>query len=73
MIRLFALTFVLAVASSAQALPVGPVEPDSILIQARQACGAGMHMVNGVCIRTPARRQAARCAVGRRMVNGRCV
>jgi hypothetical protein len=30
----------------------------------RNACGPGLHMVNGVCIRTPARRAASRCARG---------
>jgi hypothetical protein len=30
----------------------------------RHACGPGLHMVNGVCIRTPARRAASRCARG---------
>jgi hypothetical protein len=66
MIRLIALGFVLAVASSAQAMPVGPVTLDSQVIPVRAACGAGMHRVNGVCIRTAARRNVARCAVGRR-------
>jgi hypothetical protein len=30
-------------------------------------------MVNGTCIRTVARRNAARCAVGMHTVGGRCV
>ena len=33
-------------------------------IKVREACGVGMHRVNGVCIRTPARRAASRCARG---------
>ena len=41
--------------------------------QVREACGAGMHMVNGTCMRTATRRNAARCAVGMRTVGGRCV
>jgi hypothetical protein len=48
-------------------------QPDSIVITVREACGAGMHRVNGVCVRTPARRQAARCAAGLRYVGGRCI
>lgn len=73
MIRLAALAFVLGIASSAQAVPVAPIEPDSMVIAVREACGAGMHRVGGACVRTPARRQAARCAAGMRFVNGRCV
>jgi hypothetical protein len=41
-------------------------QPDGMITQVREACGAGMHMVNGVCVRTAARRNAARCAVGMR-------
>ena len=74
MIRFIALAFALAVASSAQAMsPVPLHEPDGMITQVREACGAGMHMVNGQCIRTSARRNAARCAVGMRTVGGRCV
>lgn len=73
MVRLAALAFVLAIASSAQAVPVAPIGPDSLVVLAREACGAGMHRVNGVCVRTAARRQAARCAAGMRLVNGRCI
>jgi hypothetical protein len=73
MIKLVGLAFALAVASSAQALPVAPIEPDSFIVPARQACGPGMHRVGAACVRTPARRQAARCAAGRRFVDGRCI
>jgi hypothetical protein len=74
MIRLSALAFVLAFASSAQAMPIAPApQTDSLITQVRQACGAGMHRVCGVCVRTPARRAAVRCAAGMRRVNGRCV
>jgi hypothetical protein len=75
MIRLIAVAaFALAVATSAQALTPAPVhQPDGMITQVREACGAGMHMVNGVCVRTAARRNAARCAVGMRTVGGRCV
>jgi len=74
MIRIIAVAFVLALASSAQAIPLAPVQqPDSMITTVREACGAGMHRVNGVCIRTAARRQAVRCATGMRVVNGVCV
>jgi hypothetical protein len=55
----------LVLTSSVQALPLGPVQmPDDMVIKVREACGAGMHRVNGVCIRTAARRGASRCARG---------
>jgi hypothetical protein len=74
MTKLAAIAFVVAIASSAQAMPRAVVEqPDSVVITVREACGAGMHRVNGVCVRTPARRQAARCAAGLRYVGGRCI
>ena len=74
MIRLMAVAFALIVSASAQAAPLAPLyQPDSMITQVREACGAGMHMVNGQCIRTSARRNAARCAVGMRSVGGRCV
>jgi hypothetical protein len=74
MTKLAAIALVVAIASSAQAIPRAVVEqPDSIVITVREACGAGMHRVNGVCVRTPARRQAARCAAGLRYVGGRCI
>jgi hypothetical protein len=66
MLRLVAVAFALTVASSAQALP--PVlslnQSDKQVIPVREACGAGMHMVNGKCVRTHARRAASRCARG---------
>ena len=65
MIRVVAVVFVLALASSAQAIQPTPIQqPDELVIKVRQACGAGMHYVNGACIRTPARRAASRCARG---------
>jgi hypothetical protein len=74
MIRLIAVAFALAFATSAQATPVAPLhQPDGMITQVREACGAGFHMVNGTCVRTAARRNAARCAVGMRTVGGRCV
>ena len=65
MIRLTGIAFALTLATSAQAAtPVAPLhQPDNMLTQVRHACGAGMHMVNGVCRTTVMRRQARRCLV----------
>ena len=64
MIRLSALALVLAIASSAQAMPLVPLQqPESLVSQVREACGAGFTRVNGVCVRTPARAAARRGAV----------
>ena len=64
MIRLTAVAFALALATSVQAMPVTPLhQPDGMITQVREACGAGMHMVNGRCVTTMARRQARRCLV----------
>jgi hypothetical protein len=61
MIKLVAVAFLVALASLAQAMPRAAIEqPDSLVTTVREACGAGMHRVNGVCVRAPARRQAAR-------------
>jgi hypothetical protein len=65
MVRFIAVAFMLALASSSQAMPVAPIQqPDDMVTAIREACGAGMHRVNGVCIRTHARRAAGRCARG---------
>jgi hypothetical protein len=66
MIRLIALVFTLAVATSAQAMSLAPLpQPDNMITQVRQACGAGMHMVNGSCVTTSARRHVRRNAIRR--------
>jgi hypothetical protein len=66
MLRLIAAAFALTLASSAQALPpVSLLQPDQLVVPVREACGAGMHMVNGKCLRTPARRAASRCVRGK--------
>jgi hypothetical protein len=63
MIRLIAIAFALA-GSVQAATPVAPLhQPDRLITQVRHACGAGMHMVNGHCVTTVARRQARRCLV----------
>jgi hypothetical protein len=65
MIRWIAVAFVLAFASLAQAMPLVQFQqPGRVVITVREACGAGMHRVNGVCVTTHARRAARRCAVG---------
>jgi hypothetical protein len=74
MIKLVAVAFLVAIVSAAQAMPRAVIQqPDSLVTTVREACGAGMHRVNGVCVRTAARRQAARCAAGLRYVGGRCI
>ena len=65
MTRLIAIAFVLTLVSAAQAMPLAPLQQlDEMVITVREACGAGMHMVNGTCVRTHARRAASRCARG---------
>jgi hypothetical protein len=65
MTRLIALAFALTLATSAQAMPLAPLQQlDEMVITVRHACGAGMHMVGGACVRTHARRAASRCARG---------
>jgi hypothetical protein len=74
MIRLIAIAFALALATSAQALPLGSLhQPDGMITQVREACGAGMHRVGGVCVRTATTRHVTRCAAGMRLVGGSCV
>jgi hypothetical protein len=66
MIRMIAVVFALGVATSAQAASLAPLhQPDSMITQVRQACGAGMHMVNGRCVTTPARRHVRREVIRR--------
>lgn len=65
MIRWIVVAITLALVSSVQAMPLVPLKmPNDVIINVREACGAGMHQVNGVCIRTAARRGASRCARG---------
>ena len=61
MVRLIGVVFALAVSTSAQAVSLAPLhQQDNMMAQVRQACGAGMHMINGRCVTTPARRQVRR-------------
>jgi hypothetical protein len=65
MVRWSLAIFVIALGSSAEAMPRVPLQlPDQVVTMAREACGAGMHRVNGVCVTTHARRAARRCAAG---------
>jgi len=74
MIRFAAITFAMAIVSSAQAMPIAPVQhPGGLTVTVREACGVGFTRVNGVCVRTPARAAARSCAAGLRYVNGRCI
>lgn len=68
------LLLTVTVAAAAEAAPgTFRDHSNSAITLIREACGAGYHMVNGSCVRTAARRNAARCAVGMRTVGGRCV
>jgi hypothetical protein len=66
MMRLIALAaFVLAVTTSAQAMPVAPVhEPDGMITQIAAACGAGRTRVGGVCVARTTKRQVRRVRDG---------
>jgi hypothetical protein len=69
MLRLVVLVCALTLASATLAFTPAPVQkPSDIVIQVREACGAGMHRVNGICVRTAAHRNAGRavrrCATG---------
>jgi hypothetical protein len=50
MIRFIAVAFVLALAPSAQAMSPAPLhQPNGMITQVREACGAGRVRINGVC------------------------
>ena len=66
MIRFIAVAFALVLATSVQAMPVAPLhQPDGMITQVRQACGAGMKWNNalGRCATTSARRHVRRGVV----------
>jgi len=66
MIRLIAVVFAMAVATSAQAMSPAPLhQPDNMITQIREGCGAGMHMINGRCVTTPTRRHVRREVIRR--------
>jgi hypothetical protein len=60
MIRLIAVAFALALASSAQAMPLAPLQSDNMVTKVREACGAGLHRVGGVCVRNVTTRHVRR-------------
>jgi hypothetical protein len=61
MLRLIAVAFALALASSAQAMPLTPPQqPDNMVMMVREACGVGFHRVRGVCVRNVTTRQVRR-------------
>jgi hypothetical protein len=64
MIRFFAVaSFVLAVATSVQAMSPTPIsQPESIVTPVVAGCGAGRTRVNGVCVARTTIRQTRRCA-----------
>jgi hypothetical protein len=67
MFRIAVLVLALGAATSAQAMPSVPSQQtETMAIQIRQACGAGMHRINGRCVTTPARRQVRRGVVRNR-------
>ena len=73
--RLVAVAFALGLASSAQALPVAPLEQvDDVVIQVRQGCGLGRQLLDGVCVRSSKVRALVRKCRAKKMrvVNGRC-
>jgi len=66
MLRLVAVVFAVTVATSAQAMSPAPLhQPHNMITQARESCGAGMHMVNGRCVTTSARRHVRREVIRR--------
>jgi hypothetical protein len=60
MLRLTAVAFALALATSAQAMPVAPIQPGDMVTQVREACGAGRHRVGGVCVARTTQRHVRR-------------
>ena len=60
MIRFIAVAFALAVATSAQAMSPAPLhQPDGMITQVRQACGAGMNGNAPASLHPPAAMSAA--------------
>jgi hypothetical protein len=78
MVRLITFAFALSLASSAQAMPVSPLQtPDNNVVTVRQGCGIGYQRVAGRCVRNASvrhfRRVVRKCAAGLRMVDGKCI
>ena len=69
MLKFIAVLFALAIVAPTQAMPVKPLHNSaSMVTPVREACGAGMHRVNGVCVRN-----VKVCPVGFHLESGRCV
>ena len=63
MIRLIAVAFALAAATSAQATLLAPLhQPDGMITQVREACGAGRVRINGVCVARTTTRHVRRAS-----------
>jgi hypothetical protein len=61
MIRFIAIAaFALAFATSAHAMTLAPLQPDSVITQVREGCGPGRIMVNGACVARTDIRQTRR-------------
>ena len=61
MIRFIAVAFVLALASSAQAMSPAPLhQPNGMITQVREACGASRVRINGVCVARTTKRHVRR-------------
>ncbi len=67
MIRLIAVAFTLALATSAQAMPLTPIQPNDMVTKVREACGAGRHRVGDVCVSNVTARQSAGTSAGVRL------
>jgi hypothetical protein len=65
MIRMIAVAFALALATSAQAMPLAPLhQPDRMITEARFGCGPGRTLVAGRCVaRTTITRRVVRRSV----------
>ncbi len=67
MIRTIAVVlFGLALASSAQAMPLSSIRQPDKVTKVAEGCGAGMHREGRVCVPN-------RCGAGLRWVGGRCI
>ncbi|MBW8857914.1 MAG: hypothetical protein JF604_27140 [Bradyrhizobium sp.] len=69
MIRFIAVGFALALATSAQAMPLASIPQSDGITQVAYGCGPGMVRVRGVCVARAAVRQARRCV---RWYGGAC-
>ena len=67
MIRIIAVVlFGLALASSAQAIPLSSIQQPNKVTKVVEGCGAGMHREGRVCVPN-------RCGAGLRWIGGRCI